>query len=409
VRPVNLPLGTRNLELGTSRRRPGRALAMLIVALVAVAAGGAAGYFLANRLPKPNANTDPGPAPPDKITALGRLQPEGGVVPVYGPPGDRIAKLYPLAPGASLQVDDPIAELASYKDRLLEVQVAETQLTEAKSARDAAERAGNQKIRAAQAELNQAKANKVSDLAAIDAKLDYLAIQAKSAAKQVARLKDLKDKGGTVADEDFEKVELLQAQADAELAATRAMRKKTETTYDETQKAAEAKIDAAKAELEEALARAPIKSSEEKLALAKQVRELTIIRAPVAGTVLKVIGREGQPTGLEPILQMAALGKMTVVAEVYESDVERLAGWVRSKPVPVEVTNPALPKALAGTVRTESDITRMIARNQVFAVGPREDADRRVVEVVVHLDDASAAAAGRFVGLQVTVAFTPGK
>ena len=28
----------------------------------------------------------------------------------------------------------------------------------------------------------------------------------------------------------------------------------------------------------------------------------------------------------------------------------------------------------------------MIARNQVFAVGPREDADRRVVEVVVHLD-----------------------
>src|SRR5207248_2422175 len=156
-------------------------------------------------------------------------------------------------------------------------------------------------------ELNQAKANKVSDLAAIDAKLDYLAIQAKSAARQVARLKDLKDKGATVADEDVEKVELLKAQADAELAASRATRKKTETTYDETEKAAQAKIDAAKAELDEALARAPIKSSEEKLTLAKQVSDLTIIRAPVEGTVLKVTGRAGQPTGMEPILQMAAL------------------------------------------------------------------------------------------------------
>ena len=72
-----------------------------------------------------------------------------------------------------------------------------------------------------------------------------------------------------------------------------------------------------------------------------------------------------------------------------------------------EITNPARPKALKGAVRTEADITRMIARNQVFAMGPREDADRRVVEVVVHLDAADAATAGRFVGLQVTVAFAP--
>jgi HlyD family secretion protein len=51
----------------------------------------------------------------------------------------------------------------------------------------------------------------------------------------------------------------------------------------------------------------------------------------------------------------------------------------------------------------------MIARNQVFAMGPREDTDRRVVEVVVHLDPAGAAEAARFVGLQVNVAFAPGK
>ena len=51
----------------------------------------------------------------------------------------------------------------------------------------------------------------------------------------------------------------------------------------------------------------------------------------------------------------------------------------------------------------------MIAKNQVFAMGPREDADRRVVQVAVHLDPAGASDAGRFVGLQVTVTLEPNK
>jgi HlyD family secretion protein len=94
---------------------------------------------------------------------------------------------------------------------------------------------------------------------------------------------------------------------------------------------------------------------------------------------------------------------------VYESDVERLASWVRSGPVKAEVKNPALPRPLPGHVKSEQDISRMIARNQVFAMGPREDADRRVVEVTVHLDPSVSAEAGRFVGLQVTVTLEPNK
>ena len=88
----------------TRHRRSGRALTTVLVALVSVAAG-AAGYFLAGRFPKPaapDADAPAGPAARDKVTALGRLQPEGGVVPVYGPPGDRIAKLFPLARGRAL-------------------------------------------------------------------------------------------------------------------------------------------------------------------------------------------------------------------------------------------------------------------------------------------------------------------
>ena len=261
--------------------------------------------------------------------------------------------------------------------------------------------------RKGQAEPGQGE--QVERSAAIDAKLDYRRLGVKTADAGVARLDKLKTGSVPVADEDYERVKLLAAQAVAELKATEAVRKKTEITYDESEKAAQAKIEAAEAELVEGIARAPIKSSEEKLKLADQLSARTTLKAPVAGTVLKVVGREGQPTGMEPILQMADLTSMTVIAEVYESDVGRLAGWVQSGPVKAEVKNPALPHALAGVVKSQQDISLMIARNQVFAMGPREDADRRVVEVIVHLSAADAEVAGRFVGLQVTVTLEPNK
>jgi HlyD family secretion protein len=264
-------------------------------------------------------------------------------------------------------------------------------------------------VNAARAELSQAKANKASDLAALEARRKFLELQAASAARQVQRLEELQAGKVTVSAEEMDKVKLLQAQADAELAAANATIEKTRITYEETEKAAEARIAAALAELDEAVARVPIKSSEEKLALARMMSENTIIKAPVAGTVLKVTGRPGQPTGMEPILQMADLTTMTAVAEVYESDVDRLFAWVDKGPVKAELKNPALPRPLSGVVQSRQDISRMIARNQVFAVGPREDADRRVVEVTIHLDPAAAADAGRFVGLQVTATLEPNK
>src|SRR5262245_59858338 len=256
--------------------RPGRGWETALAIIAALAAGGAGGYLIASRGGSSTATTAEKPAPrADRVTALGRLQPTNGVVPGYGPPGDRIAKLYSsVAPGKELRVGEPIADLASRRERLQEVVVAETQQQEAKTSLKYARAAGEQKVRAAEAELNQAKANKVSDLAALDAKQKYVEIQASAAAKQVDRLKKLRADGVKVADEDLEKAELLKAQADAELAAAKAMTEKTKTTYEETEKAAKAKIEAAKAELDEAVARAPVKSSDQKLTLARQMADL---------------------------------------------------------------------------------------------------------------------------------------
>ena len=391
-------------------KRPGRGLELLLAIVAALAAGAAGGYLIASRGSSASTPEQPS-ARAERITALGRLQPEGGVIPVYGPPGDRIMKLYhDITPGAKLEADkSPIADLASAPDRLLEVQIAEKQQQEAKDTLTAAQLAGEQKIRAAQAELNQAKANKDSDLAAVDAKLTYLKQQESTARANVKRLKDLIKNDVKVAQEDMDKADLLAAQATAELKATEAVRKKTETTYEESEKAAAAKIAAAEAELKEAKAKVPTESTALKLKLARQSAEKTTIKAPISGTVLKVVGRDGQPTGIDPIIQMGDLTKMTVIAEVYESDVGRLTEWVNKGPVKAEVKNPALPRSLSGVVNSRDDISKMIARNQVFAMGPREDADRRVVEVVVHLAPGDAIDAGRLVGLQVTVTLEPNK
>jgi HlyD family secretion protein len=388
--------------------RAGRTWETVLALLFALAAGGAGGYLLGNRGNSPSPAAEGQPQRIDKVTALGRLQPAGGVVPVYGPPGDRIARLFPVAPGRLLEEGEPIAELASRGDRLKEVQISETQQQETATAQKFARIAGEKKVQAARAELEQSRANKGSDIASLEAKEKYVQLQAKAAGRQVERLKSLRKSGVTVAEEDLEKAELVN-QAEAELAATQATIRKTLTTYEETEKAATARIAAAQADLDEALARVPLKSTEEKLELARQVSNNTSIKAPITGTVLKVIGREGMPTGINPILQMADLAKMTAVAEVYESDVPRVVEWLKQGPVKVEVKNPALTKPLAGVVSSDQDISRMIARNQVFAMGPREDADRRIVEVVAHLDAESAAEAGRFVGLQVTVTLEPAK
>jgi HlyD family secretion protein len=396
--------------LSSSTKRRGRGLELLLAIGAAFAAGGAGGYLIASRGGSASSQ-EPAVARAERITALGRLQPAGGVIPVYGPPGDRITTLYrDIKPGAKLEADkSPIADLASAPDRLLEVQIAEKQQQEAKDALTAAQHAGEQRIRAATAELDQAKANKASDLAAIDAKLTYLNTQLKTANTNVARLKKLRKDGVNVADEDIEKAELLAAQANAELKASEALRTKTVTTYEESEKAAVAKIAAAEAELKEAKAKVPTESTALKLKLARQLAEKTTIRAPISGTVLKVIGRDGQPTGIDPIIQMGDLTTMTAIAEVYESDVGRLTEWVTKGPVKAEVKNPALPRSLSGVVNSRDDISKMIARNQVFAMGPREDADRRVVEVVVHLEPDATADAGRLVGLQVTVTLGPNK
>ncbi len=398
-----------------SRRRPARVSAPALVAtLAALAAGAAVGWF-ARPLVPPTADrpaaTPGSPPTPETISALARLQPRGGVIPVYGPPGDRIGAIADLKPGTPLNAGDRIADLASRKERATEVEVAELQVREADRQLELAKATGRLKIAAAELEASQLTADEEQDKKGLDAQVAVLEKNRQFAAAQGRRLDDLSAKGVRVPDEEREQANLLMAKADAEKEAALLKRERAVSGYARGRELAAAKVAAAKAEVAEAVARVPLESSRKKVALAKQVLDLTVVKAPVAGRVLKVNAHLGEPTGAQqPILYLADTGAMVAVAEVYESDVARLREWLgKGGTFAVAVGSPALPKGtnLVGSVRGDDQVTRMIARNAAFAVSPREDSDRRVVEVTVDLDAASAAVAALYVGLQVSADLSP--
>jgi multidrug efflux pump subunit AcrA (membrane-fusion protein) len=72
----------------------------------------------------------PEPAPRAAVSALGRIEPAGGI-PIVGPPGDRIGDVL-VEQRAVVQKDDILVRLASHADRVEELRLAEAQLAEAK-------------------------------------------------------------------------------------------------------------------------------------------------------------------------------------------------------------------------------------------------------------------------------------
>jgi HlyD family secretion protein len=338
-----------------------------------------------------------------KVSALGRLQPKGGVISVFGLPGDRIDKLSAKL-GDNVAKDTILAELASRKDRALERDLVAIQLREARGQRDAIAEAGKAKIMVIDAEIAQVQSGRDGDLKAQDAKIASLVLQSRVAHDNWNRLKSLVQT--PVSAQDLEKSELLYQQAESELTATRAIRDKTEKSYDQNHAALKAKRSAAVAELEEALKRVPVDSLAENLKIAERRLEATLVKAPVAGQVLRVIGHEGDATGAQPIFQLADIGAMVVLAEVYETDIQALDAWLRESSVLATITSRALSKPLIGEVQRHH-IARLIAKNQVFSLNPREDIDRRVVEVRVEVQPTSVELASLYVGLEVQVEFQP--
>jgi HlyD family secretion protein len=122
---------------------------------------------------------------------------------------------------------------------------------------------------------------------------------------------------------------------------------------------------------------------------------LTEVRSPIDGRVLDVHAREGERVGADGILELGATQAMFAIAEVYETDIGRVAVGQRAR-----VTSPVLAKPLEGVVEL---IRPKIQKQDVLGTDPAARKDARVVEVEIRLDDSTAAATLTRMQVEVTI------
>ncbi len=127
----------------------------------------------------------------------------------------------------------------------------------------------------------------------------------------------------------------------------------------------------------------------------------TELRAPFSGTVLRLQSRVGERPGDDGILELGASDRMEVIAEVYESDINRLQLGQTAR---ITSENGGFTGTLRGRVIR---ISPQVRQRDVLSTDPTGDADARIVEVRLALDPADIARVRDRTGLKTVIRFDP--
>ena len=339
-----------------------------------------------------------------QIGAVGRLEPAGGVVPVIAKPGDRITKIN-VEVGKRYDANTEVAELAGTALLDLEVQVAEAQLQEALAQRDAELDAADAKL----AVVDQA-------IAANQLKLDEASQRLKSARSAGGEF-DLLQSKIALAEDTLEKLQQAAAPGPAGRSlATQSQLKQQELAV----KAAQYELLTARREAEDAVkvaemllvssekekaaaeaaklaaaAGVPLNSSEQKIALLKEQIKASKPRMPISGFVLSIDATVGQPTSTMPIMQVADLTSMICRAEVPVEDRHLISSGDRAV-----IRGGGLRSDITGEV---TEISMLVGSPKMTSLNPMDPVDFRMAPVIIQIDDKHLEAARELVNTQVKV------
>lgn len=342
----------------------------------------------------------PAAGTPEKIVALGRIEPRGGVVSIGGMPGARIGSI-PVGVGDEVEKGRELIRLDNYEELDANCRLIAAQLDEAKGL--VGVEGENADLLAKEAEIERRQIEQLDplDIAAQKDKIAVLALNVAGARHDLETLTRLKQGGvSSVADQQIEGQRLLARRAEAERDAAGATLEKMTVAHEIGKQKfllqrEKITIGRKKSEL---IAR--VRSLEQTLKVAELQRERARIKAPAAGVILKVAGRPGEIIGNLPVIQMGDLDHMYVVAEVSERSIDDLP-----RGGSVEVDGPGRLK-LAGQVDAGAG-SWMVGKNTIVGVNPALEADSRIVEVRVRLDEESSRLARKKSNLQVTVTINP--
>jgi len=291
-----------------------------------------------------------------RVSCMGRIQPEDGVIHVAGPYiwGDSHA---PRVESLKVQEGENVRRgqaLAVFVGRAnLEASVAQAQAQTAK----------------ARLRVDQVKAGaRKPDLAAQQAEIGRLEAEAQLARTELRRYEALR----TTDDVTVAEVEARRNTVQVNELAVEAARHRLESMQevpDTDIRVAEA--DQAQAEANEKRARTDF--------------EVSTVYAPADGRVLKINAREGEEVGLSGLLDMARTSTMFVVAEVYETDITRVRVGQHA----------TISGDILGTATLTGVVVRIAHNVKDAAVMPGDTvtfSDKRIVETLVRLDQNEPAA-----------------
>jgi HlyD family secretion protein len=340
-----------------------------VLVLVAAAAAGAWWYLRANGgLPGQTGNAIKAtPAKgPSSIAALGRIEPKDGIVSISGRAlagQPSIVGEIKVHEGDWVKAGQVVAVLDSHR-----------QLEE--SARDLSASVAVAESRLAVAKTGARK----GDLAVQQAEIARLEAALAAAKIDADRYEQLYQKqAATVIERDQRRLQVETTTQMLNGARNRLL--SLEEVRDVDVKLAEAEVQAARANV----------------ARAESEIEPTLVHAPFSGRVLKVSAHQGEEVGPKGILDLGRTDQMYVIAEVFESDVDRLRVGQKAT-----ITSEAFKGPLHGEV---DSIGSQVAKQDIQPTDPVSFSDARIVEVKVRL--AESAMASHLIHGKVTVVIEP--
>lgn len=285
------------------------------------------------------------PLLPRQVSALGRIEPLGGISQVSVPSSlsnDRVREIL-VKEGQEVRKGQPLAVLESI-DTL------------------------ESSVRKSEAEIRVAE----SKLAAQDSVIARYKADLGQASAEARRAEQLFAAGATTANR-VEKLQADESSAKAQLAEAIA----TKATLVEDLRSSRASLDKDKTE-----------------------RAKATVLAPFSGTVFKVHARPGDKVGEDGLLEMGDSSRMGVIAEVYQSDRPMIALGQKAS----LSADGFKGRKVEGQV---VEIAREVSRQTVFSGQAGENLDRRVLEVKIGLTPQESALASHLNYLQVNVLFAP--
>ncbi|MBW4677628.1 MAG: ABC exporter membrane fusion protein [Desmonostoc geniculatum HA4340-LM1] len=367
------------------------------------------------------------------VTALGRLEPNGEIIKLSAPSsneGNRVEQLL-VKEGDRVKTGQVIAIMDS-SDRLQaslveaqkQVQVAKSRLNQVKAGAKQGEIGARQatvnrlqvelegNIRTQQATINRLEAELQGQQQSLQATVARVAAERRNAEADVQRYETLY-KQGAISNQEVDNRRLSAETSTQQLIESQATQTRTISTLqqqinearanrDKTLATLEQQINEAKATLNQtaevrptdiANAQAEVDSAQATVEKIRAQLNQAYIRAPKTGQILKINTRAGETVGNDGIVELGQTDQMYAVAEVYQSDINKVQPGQS-----VKVISNSLPKELQGTVDW---IGMQVQRQNLINSDPSSNIDARVVEVHVRLDRASSAKAAKLTNLQV--------